>query len=1175
MTHRIGFGVARFAPPAGASRAERIERAEQMLARALNLRTLVAVVGSGCSRPMGYPSWTGFAAEVVEHSAAALEERRDEPGAAAALAEVRAFRAGLAGGETLPATDLTYYLGSAKRLLDRFEWPVHPYAGYVRRRFGPEGERDGELPPLDAQPHRALAELPIRRFVTTNYDRELELALAEHGGVAYEDFGIGEAEPDPERSRSFTQEERDCDFLARFCVARPRSRPLVFHCHGRYDRPKSIIATEEDYQRWYLAGSEGLGSHFRQLIDLLFGSSSLLFVGYGMGDEDLLHPLRALGATEPEQKPHRPLFALVPEEEPGADWHRHEVLFERYGLHVIPYTGRRGGSPEERGRDLVAELRRLGRVHARWLDGWLEKPAIRKVVVRARPPRPYRHYNIDLRGHGVLGEEKVTETLDRFVAATRDAARSGRGQVLCLVGPGGGGKSWHAVQLMERVEREVSELDGFFFWSSYYADDYLTGLDRALAYLDPAGETAGPRHERFARCLESGRWFVVFDGFERLLRESADPEEGVPFGKGAERLLEAVLGKGSRSTVVITSRLRPRGVREGEGVLVRRIGRLRAEDLRSSPLFAPFADHAAALCSLLDGHSYGLLLAAEHLRRAAPETGADEAARELRRALAGSAPDRRLGRMIGLVERDLDRRHRGLVRAVLERVAVFMSPLTERTLELCFEEAAKDLPGGRVAAPADAEAVVLDLLASRLVFRVVTSEDEPDPPAYTVHPTVRSYLFHRVHRTTPDMLPNFTLPGFTSGTAMASPTSAESARTARALLDRLVAEAEAARLAGRSAEARELCRSAFSVMRSRLEAITAPRWTKHGDYLLVGLTLANLAKDVAPAVWDYRERHLLSEVEHPDGPLFADEVAWLYNDIGLTLCAEGDMHDTYGVWEQGYEINRLIEGGEPPGQYVVQSQLHLAHTFIETGLLQPGEQYLQETEHSNRALGDPDYQGRIVGYRGQIAHLRGDWGRAHELYELTQKLLAEAGGNPRAESIFLRLWADLKIARHDLPGAAEMIQAARVKAEAGHHPDLVAYAMESLGHWHRAREEFRQARLAYDHALARARGLGIRRLEAGVLIELSRLGLDLGDTEMARMRALKSMAIANELGLGLRQTHCLVLLGLAALQGGQRDLGVAYLRHGWSRARRQQYWSRGREAEQRLLVEGEAVGFEW
>lgn len=1165
--------MARFAPQPGARRAERIERAEQMLSRALNLRTLVAVVGNGCSRPLGYPSWTGFARQALEHSIAALEERRDEPEAAAALADVLGLREALGEAEIVPANDLTFYLGSCKRLLDRLEWPEHPYAEYVRRRFGPEGE--GEHPPLDAQPHHALAELPIQRFVTTNYDRELELVLAEHGRVAYEDFGIGEAEPEPERSRSFTQEERDCDFLARFCVARPRARPLVFHCHGRYDRPKSIIATEEDYQRWYLSGGEGMGSHFRQLIDLLFGSSSLLFVGYGMGDEDLLKPLRALGATEPGRKHYRPIFALVPEEEPGADWRRHEVLFERYGLHVIPYASRRAGTPEERGRDLATALREVGLGHARWLDGWLEKPVIRKVVVRARPPRPYRHYNIDLRGHEALGEEKVTETLNHFVAATREAARSGRGQVLCLVGPGGGGKSWHAVQLMERVEREVPELDGFFFWSSYYADDYLTGLDRALAYLDPTGETAGARHDRFGQCLERGRWFVVFDGFERLLREAPDPEEGVPFGKGAERLLEALLDKGGRSTVVITTRLRPRGLREGEGVLVRRIGRLRAEDLRSSALFAPFAEHAAALCSLLDGHSYGLLLAGEYLQRKASEARAGEAARTLRRELAASAPDRRLGRMIGLVERDLNRRHRGLVREVLERVAVFMSPLTERTLELCFEEARKSQPGGPPEPGPDVERVIRDLLASRLVFQVVTSEDEADLPAFTVHPTVRSYLFHRVHRTTPDMLPNFTLPGFTSGTAMASPTSAESAWTAKGLFDRLVAEAESARRAGRAGEARELCRSAFSVMRSRLEAITAPRWTKHGDYLLVGLTLANLAKDVAPEVWDYREAHLLSEVEHADGPLFADEIAWLYNDIGLTLCAEGDMHDTYGVWEQGYEINRLIEGGEPPGQYVVQSQLHLAHTFIEMGLLQSGEQYLQETEHSNRSLGDSDYQGRIVGYRGLIAHLRGDWGRADELYELTQKLVAEAGGNPRAESIFLRFWADLRIARRDLPGAAELIQAARVKAEAGHHPDLVAYAIESLGHWHRAREEFRPARLAFDDALERSRRLGIRRLEASVLSQMARLGLDLGDTEMARLRALASMAIANELGLGLRQTHGLVLLGLAALQGGQRDLGVAYLRHGWSRARRQQYWSRGREAEQRLQAEGETVGFEW
>ena len=94
--------------------------------------------------------------------------------------------------------------------------------------------------------------------------------------------------------------------------------------------------------------------------------------------------------------------------------------------------------------------------------------------------------------------------------------------------------------------------------------------------------------------------------------------------------------------------------------------------------------------------------------------------------------------------------------------------------------------------------------------------------------------------------------------------------------------------------------------------------------------------------------------------------------------------------------------------------------------------------------------------------------------------------------------------------------------------------------------------------------MGIHRLEADVLSELSRLALDLGDTETARLRAIESLMIANELRLGLRQTHGLVTLGLAMIRADQRDLGIAYLKHAKHLASTQEYWLRAREAEVEL-----------
>lgn len=89
-------------------------------------------------------------------------------------------------------------------------------------------------------------------------------------------------------------------------------------------------------------------------------------------------------------------------------------------------------------------------------------------------------------------------------------------------------------------------------------------------------------------------------------------------------------------------------------------------------------------------------------------------------------------------------------------------------------------------------------------------------------------------------------------------------------------------------------------------------------------------------------------------------------------------------------------------------------------------------------------------------------------------------------------------------------------------------------------------------------------MESEVLPELSRLALTLGDGEVARQHALDSLDIANELGLGLRKTYSLIVLGLARINVGQRDLGIAYLQQAMRSADQQEYWLRMGAAEEDL-----------
>jgi tetratricopeptide (TPR) repeat protein len=200
-----------------------------------------------------------------------------------------------------------------------------------------------------------------------------------------------------------------------------------------------------------------------------------------------------------------------------------------------------------------------------------------------------------------------------------------------------------------------------------------------------------------------------------------------------------------------------------------------------------------------------------------------------------------------------------------------------------------------------------------------------------------------------------------------------------------------------------------------------------------------------------------------------------------------------------------------------------------------------------------------------VQHLRGDLKEADQLYCKAEVPLRERpGGNPRALSIFLRHHGDLKMALGDMDGAKEFILESRALAEAERYPELVAYARVSLGHWYRVKTQYPQALHEYNAALSESRRIGIRRLESEALSELSRLACDLGDAQTARQRATDALRIANESSLGLRQTHCLVVLGRATVLAGDHSLGIAYLKHAQTLAKRQEYWLRGGEADEQL-----------
>jgi len=129
-----------------------------------------------------------------------------------------------------------------------------------------------------SSPHRDLARLPVHIYLTTNYDDLMEYELRIAGkepislypiwhkrleGIAGPSLGnqsINEIEPTFER-------------------------PIVYHLHGHWDVPTSILVTEDDYIQFLSAlhNPSLLPDTCRKAL----ASDTLVFVGYSLRDSNI------------------------------------------------------------------------------------------------------------------------------------------------------------------------------------------------------------------------------------------------------------------------------------------------------------------------------------------------------------------------------------------------------------------------------------------------------------------------------------------------------------------------------------------------------------------------------------------------------------------------------------------------------------------------------------------------------------------------------------------------------------------------------------------------------------------------------------------------------------------------------------------------------------------------
>lgn len=130
------------------------------------------------------------------------------------------------------------------------------------------------------EPHGVLADLPLPVYITSNYDDFMVRAL---------------------KSRDKKPKQELCrwnkyirEIIPKVSELNPDvSNPVVFHFHGFYEIPESLVLTEDDYFDFLVNISRDEDLIPARIQQALTGAS-LLFLGYKIADLDLRVLLRSL-----------------------------------------------------------------------------------------------------------------------------------------------------------------------------------------------------------------------------------------------------------------------------------------------------------------------------------------------------------------------------------------------------------------------------------------------------------------------------------------------------------------------------------------------------------------------------------------------------------------------------------------------------------------------------------------------------------------------------------------------------------------------------------------------------------------------------------------------------------------------------------------------------------------
>lgn len=1175
-------------------------RTRQMIARSLNTRSVVAFVGSGVSAAYGHKSWDNYAAELVEftlgaikdktlhvqsHNKTALESFRDQnkpktrtkktPGNEKPIEPPSLARS----DKTLMILDLCDELFARQGPKAHEDFRKHTAKLIDESRDA----KSDDLDPLGL----LIKKLEIRRFLTTNYDRQIESELIKNLHCRIRaNYGEDRQAQDNHDAvklvaRSLIHSPHNIEDLSQFAVAAPGYEWGVFHLHGVVGDRDSMVVTERDYQRVYLQEDRDHQA-FREALQVAFVGNAILFLGTGMEEPDLLRPLRQFVSEAAHGGYERPIFALLPERTDGAEF-RH-YLYSRYGVKTLYYPV--DGGEDGLTKSFCKAINNLSASWSQWWQGWQKKPLVRK---------PW--FQIDrVRKNAMIRHSTTAKSLFRVIKDENEVAKklNGNARALIVMGRPGSGKGTLGQRIATHTKGRYRKR---FFATAHFSNDFLCMIDAAANFFGSGAQRSKPVRitsplKRFEAALNSGRNLFVMGGLERLLVPSPlnhalriqDPlkfEIPLPIGKPVTpevrdflELVKSYTATKSQSRIVLTSSVWPETL---EDCRIAKIWLKGVLETIVQKEFAALGDKGLVtrLYRTLRGHGYALAVIGSALDAMGSSVRSNGERRHwldhvVDRLSAVDLPSRPAMAIAMAGRKLLDSKPPELtaLEGILQRVALCTTPVTPAAVLACYDDA-------RQLSIEEVRRSLIWLQESNLLIKV-QYEHHPRFRS-TAHTLVRNHVLTRMgyFPSAPAEAHTFEIAGWSSEVPDTLSGPGEGHELSIQSIDTMLTRLEDAGRARRKFreerasrtkkgarhktmpdhEYRHLIRATFGLIRSRWTATAIPRLNvlepeatlrlPRPHYDAYQRRLARLLNAIrtmnsidklwlnekSPSEAGNNDRPR-PEVEHEDAVLYADELAWLYNELGLVAFSTGLVADSYALFRAGQHVNAVAERGFH-GHRWCASALNLGLVQIERGNLARGRYHLESAMRAAHALEDKLLKARARGHLALVHHLMGNYQRSEKLYNRAIKVLLRVG-NHRGSSIFLMHRADLRRRMHRFKEAESDLRESVAAAESGRHPDLVHYANLATAKLKRTRKPNLVTLEELTPAIDFARRVGIPRLQCDAQIVQGQIALEQGEYDMAGRLAVSSLGIASSLGLRLRLTGGLILLGRVSEARGHR-----------------------------------------